>query len=97
MKNFEKEGRRSEFDIYADILRVIKDGAKRKTKIVYSANLNFDLLKKYLSRMGAEEGGLGLLRLTLGNPNPKRPEIEITERGLEYLEWYDTLMGYTKK
>lgn len=97
MQNSEKR-RRNEYDIRADILRVVKKyGRAGKTKIVYEANLNFTVLRKYLREMGVGEGGLGLLRLTPGNPNPKRPKIEITERGLEYLEWYDNLTGYSKE
>lgn len=42
--------RRNDLDIIADILRVARDGAK-KTRIVYQANLNFNIIKKYLKRM----------------------------------------------
>jgi len=40
--------RRSKLDIYADILNVAREGAK-KTQIVYKANLNFKIIKEYLS------------------------------------------------
>ena len=42
--------RRNDLDICADILKVSKAGAK-KTHIVYRANLNFKIVKKYLSRL----------------------------------------------
>lgn len=42
--------RRNDLDICADILRVAKRGAK-KTQIVYQANLNFKIVKKYLKRL----------------------------------------------
>ncbi len=42
--------RRNDLDICADILQVAKAGAK-KTQIVYQANLNFKIVKKYLSRL----------------------------------------------
>lgn len=42
--------RRNEIDIYADVLRIAKGGAK-KTRIVYGANLNFKIIKRYLSRL----------------------------------------------
>ena len=42
--------RRNDLDICADILRVAKKGAK-KTQIVYKANLNFKIVKKYLKRL----------------------------------------------
>lgn len=44
--------RRNDLDIQADILRVATQrGGARKTQIVYGANLNFDIVKKYLARL----------------------------------------------
>jgi len=42
-------------DICHDILKVTQGGA-RKTRIVYQANLNFKIVKKYLQRL--IDGGL---------------------------------------
>ncbi len=42
--------RRNDLDICADILSVARTGAK-KTHIVYRANLNFKLVRKYLRRL----------------------------------------------
>jgi predicted transcriptional regulator len=42
--------RRNNLDISADILQVAQTGAK-KTQIVYKANLNFLLVKKYLNNL----------------------------------------------
>jgi predicted transcriptional regulator len=42
--------RRNDLDICADILQVARVGAK-KTHLVYKANLNFEIVKKYLSRL----------------------------------------------
>jgi len=42
--------RRNDIDICADILKVARSGAK-KTHLVYKANLNFEIVKKYLSRL----------------------------------------------
>jgi predicted transcriptional regulator len=42
--------RRNNLDIYADILQVAQPGA-RKTQIVYKANLNFMIAKKYLKNL----------------------------------------------
>ncbi len=39
--------RRNDMDICHDILKVAETGAK-KTRIVYQANLNFKIVKKYL-------------------------------------------------
>jgi len=42
--------RRNDLDICADLLNVARDGA-RKTQLVYKANLNFKIIKKYISRL----------------------------------------------
>lgn len=43
--------RRNDIDICADILNVAQNGAK-KTQLVYKANLNFSIVKKYIQRLG---------------------------------------------
>ena len=48
-------GRRNDLDICYDILKVTQGGV-RKTRIVYQANLNFKIVKRYLERL--IEGGL---------------------------------------
>ena len=42
--------RRNDLDICADILNVTKNGAK-KTQMVYKANLNFNIIKRYIKRL----------------------------------------------
>jgi predicted transcriptional regulator len=68
---------RHRFDILADIVRVAGPGVK-KTRIMYFANLSYDLLKRYL----AEAVGLGFVRATNG-------EYAITQKGEMFLERYN--------
>ena len=42
--------RRNDLDICADLLKVTMNGAK-KTHMVYKANLNFNIVKKYIKRL----------------------------------------------
>ena len=42
--------RRNSLDICADILKVTQNGAN-KTRMVYKANLNFNIIKKYIKRL----------------------------------------------
>ena len=44
---------RNDIDICADILRIARVGAK-KTHLVYKANLNFKIIKRYLSRLSEQ-------------------------------------------
>ena len=73
--------RRNDLDICADILKVSKAGAK-KTHIVYRANLNFKIVKKYLRRL--IDNGFLLDRSDNGI-------FVTTERGSDFLEQYARL------
>ena len=42
--------RRNDLDICADLLKVAMNGAL-KTQLVYKANLNFNIVKKYIKRL----------------------------------------------
>jgi len=72
--------RRNRMDITADILRIAMRGAK-KTHIVYGANLNFKILQEYLEELE----GAGLIR----NRVDREGSIEVTEKGVQYLQYYD--------
>ncbi len=66
--------RRSKFDIIVAILDVVSGGAT-KTKIVYKANLNFNLATKYLD-----------LLLEKGLVRTDGSSYEITEEGETFVE-----------
>jgi len=74
--------RRNDLDICADILKVAQTGAK-KTQIVYQANLNFKIVKKYLSRLIAT----GLLL-----PANERRYYTTTRRGVDFIDQYGALV-----
>lgn len=68
--------RRNDIDICADILRVARNGAK-KTHLVYRANLNFTIVKKYIRRL-TENGML----------ESQNGRFFTTDKGVEFLEQY---------
>jgi len=70
---------RNWLDICADLVRVARGGAK-KTHLVYQANLNFMMIKRYLALL--IEGGLIV---------EEPPYYTTTERGEEFLHNYDML------
>jgi predicted transcriptional regulator len=74
--------RRDKIEIFADILKVAKNGAK-KTHIVYKANLNFSTLKNHIKRL--KEKGL-LIQTDEGY-------YLTTQQGDKFLEQYMTLLG----
>jgi predicted transcriptional regulator len=71
--------KRNNLDICADILRVSKNGAK-KTHLVYKANLNFKIVKKYLNELRERE-------LIIKDGDRFFP----TEKGSEFIERYEAL------
>ncbi len=68
--------RRNDLDICADLLKVSQNGAK-KTHLVYKANLNFKIVKKYLHRLLENE----LLESENGR-------YYTTDKGAKYLNQY---------
>lgn len=74
-------GRRNDIDITVDIIR-LADGGARKTRIVYGANLNFQVVKRYLERLISSD----LLVF-------KEPYYVATEKGNRFVKGYDELMN----
>jgi predicted transcriptional regulator len=79
---------RSRIAITADILEIAKLGS-RKTRIMYQANLSFDLLQKYLELLVNQE----LLEVRNG---PEKSYIT-TETGKQFLEDYHELEKYSER
>lgn len=73
-------GKRSRHEIRADILKVAKTGAI-KTRIVYLANLNFEIIKGHVKAL-TESGRLE----KHGN------RYYTTEQGLNYIQHVKALM-----
>jgi len=71
--------RRNNMDISAELLYVAKNGAK-KTHLVYKANLNFALVKKYLTRLTEN----GLLESVNGI-------FFTTDKGTKFLDQYEIM------
>jgi predicted transcriptional regulator len=78
-------GKRSDIEISAAILQVAKNGAK-KSHIVYKANLNFKIGKKYLDRLIHS----GLLK----GPTEKNKLFRTTEKGVDYINYFQGLKDY---
>ena len=71
--------KRNNLDICADILRVSKGGMK-KTHIVYQANLNFNMVNRYLGK---------LLEKKFLKQNGDR--FFQTEKGARFIKQYEAL------
>ncbi|MEM1556843.1 MAG: winged helix-turn-helix domain-containing protein [Candidatus Bathyarchaeia archaeon] len=71
--------KRSKLEIYIDVLRIIKSGVNKPTRIMYAANLSWRTLKKVISDL--EKRGL-IECENIGD----RTQIFITERGKRVLK-----------
>ena len=71
--------RRSNIEIIADMLRVGENGAG-KTEIMYSANMSYSQIQKYLGFLMAQ----GFIdRMKMGNPSVT---YQVTDNGLKLLQ-----------
>lgn len=79
-------------DIEADILRTLKRHGPRTgvTKIVYGANLNFLIVRKYLKRLIES----GLVVAEVSRALSGRTLYSNTEKAPEFLGTYEALTAY---
>jgi len=71
--------RRSDLEIIADMLKVGENGAG-KTEIMYSANMSYSQIQKYLGYLMAQ----GLIdKMKMGNPSVT---YQVTDSGLKLLQ-----------
>jgi len=82
--------RRSELEVKMDILRVVCEGCKKPTQIMYKANLSWVALQEHFRSLVG--GGL-LHEIKSG----KRVEYELTAAGLSVLQDYRKLTNTMKQ
>lgn len=80
-------GYRRKLDIIADVLHVASQGA-RKTQIMYQANLNHRLLKKYLAEVS---------RACLISFERRKRCYVLTSKGEQFLEVYKRYSQRSKR
>ena len=81
------DGKRNDIEISAEILKVAMNGA-RKSHIVYKANLNFKIIRKYLNNL--EKSGL------ITSSPDKNKIFSTTKKGREYLDHFEAFEDFTK-
>lgn len=84
--------RRSKLEIYLDVLKVIKEGTKKPTRIMYGANLSWKLLQGILGSMVSQ----GLINeIDASNSRDKRSNrlYEITSKGDSVIRYFERAKG----
>ena len=77
--------KRSKLQIYLDILKVIKKGTKKPTRIMYKTNLSWKPLMSILDSMLSQD-------LIGKNQNSSHVTYEITDRGRNVLNYFNEAM-----
>ena len=85
-KHQESYHRRSRLDIYLDVLRAVKKGVMKPTRIMYAVNMSWNPLQKVLRSMLST----GFIReIELKGKNRTTRHYEITQSGLNVLDYWD--------
>ncbi len=82
--------RRSNIEIIADMLRVGEDGAG-KTKIMYSANMSYSQIQKYLGFL-LERGFID--KIKIGNPSVTYLVTDLGLKLLKSIESVTAMLGW---
>ena len=83
--------RRSKFQLSVEVLNQIKQGERKPTRIMYSANLSWKSLKEILDSLVSQE----LIEEELVGRSSKRAKkrYAITEKGENVLQYYSVVSG----
>ena len=81
--------KRSKLEIYLDILKVIKRGTHKPTRIMYRTNLSWKPLMKILEALLEQDLIIAIKRIN-------RQEFEITHKGREILSHFESALDTIK-
>lgn len=80
--------RRSKLEIYLDVLRVIKEGVHKPTRIMYGANLSWKPLQQVLKSL-LDQGLIIEIDVSDGGDRRTTKHYEITQKGENVLRYFD--------
>jgi predicted transcriptional regulator len=76
--------KRSRLEIYLDVLRVIKRGVRKPTRIMYSCNLSWKPLQEILTSMINQE-------LVSNERIRNANRYDVTEKGVRILKYFNMI------
>ena len=84
--------RRSQMEIYIDILKAVAEGKKKPTHIMYRANLSWTRLRKYIDFLISQD-------LLQERVNEGASAFTLTTKGKDVIGYFKRIEGelYTKK
>jgi len=78
--------RRSKLDIMIKVLSTIRDGEHKPTKIMYAANMSWNLTQRVFEDL-VEQGMLNINEIPGAKRSTKR--YDLTEKGQKVLEYFE--------
>ncbi len=75
-------------EIYLDVLRVIKEGVHKPTRIMYGANLSWKPLQQVLKSL-LDQGLIIEIDVSDGGDRRTTKHYEITQKGENVLRYFD--------
>ncbi len=85
-RKYQKPIRRTRLDICLDILRAVKNGVRKPTRIMYAVNISWIPLKQMLSSMVSAEF---ISKIECKGDKRTTRHYEITQSGLNVLAYWD--------
>ena len=78
--------RRSKLEIQLEVLKAVREGVDKPTRIMYAANMSWNPVRKILDSL-VDGGLLSVISNTVGNRAKRR--YEITEKGISVLNYFE--------
>jgi predicted transcriptional regulator len=78
--------RRSKLNIQLEVLKAVREGVDKPTRIMYAANMSWNPVRKILDSL-VDGGLLSVISNTVGKRTKRR--FEITEKGVSVLNYFE--------
>ncbi len=78
--------RRSKLNIQLEVLKAVREGVDKPTRIMYAANMSWNPVRKILDSL-VDGGLLSVISNTVGKRAKRR--FEITEKGVSVLNYFE--------
>jgi predicted transcriptional regulator len=77
--------RRSKLEIQLEVLKAIRAGVDKPTRIMYAANISWNPVSKMLEDLV----GRGLISVNTNGGNGSKRRYEITEKGISVVNYFE--------
>ena len=86
------KNRRSKLEIYLDVLKVIKEGTTKPTRIMYGANLSWKLLQGVLNSM-VDQDLIEEIDMSTSRDKRTNTVYQVTTKGVSVIRYFDRAKG----